>query len=142
VRARSGFSLIEVLVAAAIFTFLMLAVTQSLIPLFHVTRETRVQTDANQEAQALLERIRSEWRDKNKYDKSCVDLTLPANATVQVQKLDQRLHPMAGGHSTHLPDCSSATPDPAPVKRVTVEIKDRRGRVRARLSLDIPEPKP
>ncbi len=137
-RAPRGLTLIEVLIAIAIFVVLMLAVTQSLLPVFGLTRESRVQLQANQEAQAVIEAIRAAWLDPARYKKTCANLALPPRTSVEVTALDADARP--AGTLPFSPSCASAAPHPAPAKRVTVVVKDRRGKARAVLTMDIPEP--
>jgi len=140
VRALKGLTLIEVLIAMAIFVILMTAVTQSLLPLFGLTRESRIQLNANQQAQQTLEAIRGAWLDADRYKKTCAPLHLPPGVTVQVQALDKEAQPVNSlAFST---DCTLAVPDPCsvPAKRVTVIARDAKGKVRARLTLDIRRP--
>jgi len=140
VRAPKGFTLIEVLIAIVILAALMMAVTQSLLPIFDQTRETRVQVDANQQAQQVVEAIRAAWSDLSYYRKTCAPLTLPSGVAVSVTALDKNAHPTST--LPFLTDCTLATPDPDPVpaKRVSVVVTDANGAVRTRLTMDIPEP--
>jgi len=139
VRARSGFTLVEVLIAVGIFTVLMLAVTQSLVPLFKATQKTQTQLQTNREAQTLLERIRADWENDEHYRKSCVGFSLPTNARVQVYKLDKKLRPLGDPHALRT-DCDAASEEPAVIKRVIVEVQGSRRGTKTQLFVDIPEP--
>ncbi len=137
-RAPKGLTLIEVLIAIAIFAILMLAVTQSLIPTFSLTRESRAQLAANQQAQAVIEAIRAAWHDSLKYKRTCAPLTLPSRVSVSVKALNDRARPT---HTLSFStNCARAHPWSAPAKRVTVVVKDAKGKKRVVLSMDIPEP--
>jgi len=140
VRALKGLTLIEVLIAMTVFAVLMMVVTQSLLPLFGLTRESRLQLDANQQAQEIIEAIRSAWLDVAQYEKTCAPIHLPSGATVRVQALNKQAQPVNSLSFTT--NCASAVPDSStiPTKRVTVTIKDARGKTRARLTLDIRRP--
>jgi len=135
---KSGFTLIEVLIAMVIFAILMLAVTQSLLPVFALTRESQVQLQANQRAQAVLEAIRSAWQDPVKYRRTCAPIALPTGVTVEVQALNDKLDP--GASLPFSTNCPHATPERAPAKRVTVRVKGPRGKERVALTMDLPEP--
>ena len=139
-RARSGLTLIEVLIAIVIFVVMLTAVSQSLLPLFGLTRDTRAQLDANQRAQQVVEALRTAWLDASLYKKTCAPISLPPGVTVQVQALDNQARPV--GTRSFSTDCGTAIPDttPVPAKRVTVTAYDTRGKVRARLTLDIRGP--
>jgi len=139
-RAPKGFTLIEVLIAMVIFLVLTTVVTQSLLPVFSMTRKAQVQFDANQQAQQVIEAIRSAWLDPAKYKKTCAPISLPAHVSVQVQALDNQARPT--GTLTFTANCAVAVPDTTdiPAKRVVVTAKDENGNVKARIILDIPEP--
>jgi len=129
-----------VLIAIVIFVVMLTAVSQSLLPLFGLTRNARVQLDANQRAQQVIEAVRSAWLDADRYKKTCAPITLPSGVTVTVQALDNQARPV--GSRSFSTDCSTAIPDPTPVpaKRVTVTVQDAKGKVRAKLTLDIRGP--
>ncbi len=139
-RAPRGLTLIEVLIAMVIFLVLMTAVVQGLLPLFGITRATRTQLDANQQAQEVIEAIRSAWVDPDRYKKTCAPLALPTGVTVAVQALNNQAKP--AGPRTFSTDCATALPDPTPppAKRVTVTVHGPGGKVWAKLTLDIREP--
>ncbi len=139
-RALRGLTLIEVLIALVIFLILLTAVSQSLLPLFGITRKTRIQLNANQQAQKLVEAIRIAWANPAYYKKTCAPLSLPTGTTVHVQTLDKLANPT--GTRSFSTNCTTATPDPSPVpaKRVTVTVTDPGGKVLARFTLDIREP--
>lgn len=137
-RAREpGFTLIEVLIAVALMTFLVLVVTQSLLPVFASTREARLQVSINQQAQSVIEAIRAAWQDPVNFRRTCAPITLPSHAEVTVEGIDASGRPFPLTFHT---DCASATETPATAKRVTVVIKDAQGQKRISLTLDIPEP--
>jgi len=140
VHARSGLTLIEVLIAIVIFLIMLAAVSQSLLPLFGLTRNTRAQLDANQRAQQVIEAIRNAWIDADRYKRTCAPIVLASGVTITVQTLDNQARPV--GARSFSTDCGSAVPDPSPVpaKRVTVTVQDGKGRVRASLTLDIRGP--
>lgn len=136
-RAPKGFTLIEVLIAVTLFTFLILAVTQNLLSVFDLTRETRAQISANQKAQAVIEAIRAAWQDPLLYRKTCAPLNLPPHVEVKVEGFD----PSGSSHPLRFyTQCASAPERPAVAKRVTVAVKDPKGKERVKLTMDIPEP--
>ncbi len=138
---RKGLTLIEVLIALAIFTVLLAAVTQGLLPVFSMTQKSQEQLDANQRAEQALNLIRSEWQDPGKYAATCVDPPLPINVEVEVTALDADARPH-GSLAFSRPCGSPPAGSPPPAKRVTVRAKDPRGQVRATLVFDIREPTP
>jgi len=141
VRARDGLTLIEVLIAVSILAVLMLSVSQGLLPLFRQTRRTQLEVQANQQAERVLEAIRTAWTAYDKYEKTCAPLTLPEGVTVSVRALDKNARPVAD--LRFFTDCAQASRDanPIPAKRVRVRYisGDRMQRV---LTLDVPRPKP
>ena len=139
-RAPKGLTLIETLIAIFILVVLMTVVAQSLLPLFGLTRRSQTQFDANLRAQRIVEAIRVAWQDPDKYRRTCATFRLPPGVDIQVQALDKRAQPTGTlGFST---DCSTAVPDATgiPAKRVTVRVRDGKGRVRASLTLDVRGP--
>jgi prepilin-type N-terminal cleavage/methylation domain-containing protein len=71
-RQTGGFTIIEVLVALALFAVIVLVVVAPLTGLFGLTRQSVRQTDATGAAQATLEDVRGQWQNWQKYDVGCV----------------------------------------------------------------------
>ena len=83
VRTEAGFTIIEVLVAIALFAIVVLVILAPLTGLFGLTQKSAQQTNATGLAQQSIEQIRGQWLDANRYGNNCVVGALPATATIQ-----------------------------------------------------------
>lgn len=83
VRAEAGFTIIEVLVAIALFAIVVLVILAPLTGLFGLSQKSAQQTSATGLAQQAIEQIRGQWLDANRYGSNCVVGTLSATVTVQ-----------------------------------------------------------
>ncbi|WP_264776063.1 prepilin-type N-terminal cleavage/methylation domain-containing protein [Deinococcus aetherius] len=83
-----GFTIIEILVALLLIGVLVLVVLAPLTGLFGLTRQSMRQTDATALAQGVMEDIRGQWQNWDKYDAACVaGGALPSGVTVSVQNM-------------------------------------------------------
>lgn len=69
-----GFTIIEVLVAVALFAVVVLVVLAPLTGLFGLTQKSNRQTGATNVAQQALETFKGQWQNisRNQYDLNCV----------------------------------------------------------------------
>jgi prepilin-type N-terminal cleavage/methylation domain-containing protein len=71
-KPQSGFTIIEVLVAIALFAIVVLVVLAPLTGLFGLTQKSARQTSATGLVQKTIETIRGQWLDANRYGNNCV----------------------------------------------------------------------
>lgn len=83
VHTEAGFTIIEVLVAIALFAIVVLVILAPLTGLFGLTQKSAQQTNATGLAQQSIEQIRGQWLDANRYGNNCVVGALPTTITVQ-----------------------------------------------------------
>jgi prepilin-type N-terminal cleavage/methylation domain-containing protein len=86
---QHGFTILEILVAMALFAVVVLAVLAPLTGLFGLTQRSTNQVNAVNAGQQIIEQIRGQWLDtaRIRYDKACVDSALPTAGapTVTIQ---------------------------------------------------------
>jgi prepilin-type N-terminal cleavage/methylation domain-containing protein len=141
---RQGLTLIEVLVAIAIFA-VVLAVVVPLLGFFRLNSQSTRTLNATTLAQNLVEDMRGFWQNPTYYAKTCYEPTspLPSQVSLQAYALD------SAGTSSPLTlkyACASATADPnyIPLKRIEIVVKDPSDvtKVLARVAVDVSNPTP
>ncbi|MFC6592118.1 type II secretion system protein J [Deinococcus lacus] len=119
-RNTGGFTIVEVLVAVAIFAIIVAILTSSLVGILGVNRQSQQGLAITSDVQRVAEAIKAAWTpepvpkrlaisDRNaqlaasnskalyRYSLSCVpDLALPAGAIVVITSLDKRGNAVAG----------------------------------------------
>lgn len=121
-RAEQGFTLLEVLVAMALFGILLAVLIPSITALLGINRQGEAQLSSATQAQQLIESVKGAWRDENSYASNCAPaLTLPAGATVQSQTLDSRAgNPGALEDVVRLSTCPALPASIPPMRRIQV----------------------
>lgn len=121
-RFEQGFTLIEVLVAIALFGILLAVLIPSITALLGINRQGEVQLTSATQAQQVIESVKGAWQDAAVYSSNCApSLILPTGVTAKSQPLDSR----AGSPGT-LTDISRAAPCPAaaapvpPMRRIQI----------------------
>jgi len=135
---RSGFSIIEALIATVILGVLIAAVLGPLGNLFRMSKSNQQLLDNTTLVQSIAERVVREWQDPTRYEQGCLELTsapLPAGVTAAAQPLDANANPT--GPFQTLSDCPG-TPQPAPLKRLRVRAAS--GGPAAEVVLDLMQP--
>lgn len=131
-----GFTIIEVLVAVLLTSVIAFVVLTPLTGFFGLTRRSTEQVTATQQAQRVLESVRGDWLSVANYDQRCATQPVPAGAQVTLTNLDVNGDPT--GTPTLNASCGSNPPDPAPVRRVNVQVT--LGTVTSSLSVDVARP--
>lgn len=130
-----GFTIVEVLVAIALFAIVVLVVVVPLTGLFGLTKKSTTQVSATNLAQQWLEQVKGQWQNQSTYTQACVT-TLPATTSgVTIAIRDEDAQGNNSGSSVYsaalpFPYAASsyslvacpATPQttPAPLRLVTV----------------------
>lgn len=114
-RTQQGFTILETLVALALFSVILLVVVTPLTGLFGLTQRSTDQVNAVNVGQQIIEQIRGQWLDSNRirYDKACIDDALPTLGAPTVTIQSENLNGGAIGAATALSsasDCLSAVP--------------------------------
>jgi prepilin-type N-terminal cleavage/methylation domain-containing protein len=125
-----GFTIIEVLVAVALFAVVVLVILAPLTGLFGLTQKSNQQVNATNFAQQAVETIRGQWLATNKYryDLNCIvgPLVLGgASPTIAVQDEDVQGNPQTNattffvGTTANCPTSGTVAAGP-PLRSVTV----------------------
>lgn len=108
-RKNGGFTIIEVLVAIALFAIVILVVLVPLTGLFGLTQKSAQQTSATNLAQQTMETIRGQWLNANRYGNNCVLGPLPSTPSapvVTVQGEDVQGNPLRDNYGIVIPPVS------------------------------------
>jgi len=140
-KGRTGFTIIEVLVATIILGVLIGSLVGPLGGLFRMTQRNQQLLDNTTLAQQVVEKIVREWQDSARFSKSCVrnSVQIPSGVTVTIQNLDSFGNPVAQPEYS-LRSCGSS-PDSVPLKRVKV-VANANGGTAAVIVMDIARPQP
>lgn len=125
-RSQQGFTLIEVLVAIALFGILLAVLIPSITALLGINRRGEQQLSTTTQAQQLIESVKGAWQDAAAYNSNCVPgLALPTGvtATVQSRTLDSRAGTPGALVNIELSaTCSSAPSSVPPMRQVQVTV--------------------
>jgi type II secretory pathway pseudopilin PulG len=138
-RRTNGLTVVEALMAVLLLGVLIVVVLGPLPGLFGLVRDSDQALGMTTTAQEVIEVIRGQWRDPDRYHRTCLEgVVIPDHVTVTVWALDR--HANVTGTLT-LGPCGGGLPAVIPpIKRVSVEVESLDGRQRARVTLDIPRP--
>jgi len=140
----NGFTIVEVLVAMALFAIVVLVILAPLTGLFGLTQRSTQQVGATNTAQQVLEQIRGQWLDQVKYSKSCADLTVPAGVTVTTTVQDKNAQGTAVGSTySAVIGCSTAAVRTIPnIRYLTVTASATSGTATGSSSLSVEVARP
>lgn len=139
-KGRNGFTIIEVLIATVILGVLVGALVGPLGGLFRMTQDNQKLLDNTTVAQQVIERVVREWKDVDKFSRSCLDASPPLPAGVRVEIADLTEKADVASTPYALRPCGGS-PDGVLLKRVRV-IANTSGRKPAEITLDIARPRP
>lgn len=117
-RATQGFTIIEVLVATALFAIVVLVVLVPITGLFGLTKKSTTQVSATNLAQKWLEEVKGQWQNPSSYNAACIAVAPPAEVTIQVQNKDVQGNNTGAAYPVLV--CGSGTATVAPLRLVTV----------------------
>ncbi len=139
-NSPNGLTLIELLVATVLLGVIITVILAPLAGLFRITGESGRTLQASTQAQEVIEYVRGQWQDRDKYDKSCVASTAQTGgATITVVNLDSNANELST--SSLAGSCGGTPPSNPPLmKRLTVTITSNDGVSQAVITVDIPRP--
>lgn len=141
-RTNRGLSLIEVLVALAIFSIMGVAVTGIFVQGLQVRRQNVLNTQAQAYANLVLEQYKSAWSDPTKYETHQDPSLPPAPKVFEIDRINRIdidvLCAYLDGSTKD--DCDAD--DTPPLRRVHVKLIDYDSKLRADLVTDIGKPRP
>ncbi len=128
-----GFTIVEVLVAIALFAIVVLVVVVPLTGLFGLTKKSTTQVSATNLAQQWLEQVKGQWQNQSTYTQACIT-TLPgatSGVTIAIRDEDAQGNNSSAytpassfpyAASSYSPVACPATPQTtyAPLRLVTV----------------------
>lgn len=120
-KQGQGFTLVEVLVAIALFGILMAVLIPSITALLGINRQGERQLNTTAQAQQVIESVKGAWQSAAAYDSNCAPgLTLPTDVTLKSQTLDSRAQNPGTLGVVLTATCPAATGTPVPMRRVQV----------------------
>lgn len=87
-RSSQGFTIIEVLVATALFAIVVLVVLVPITGLFGLTKRSTTQVSATNLAQQWVEQVKGQWQDSPTYNRACISTAPPASVTITIRDED------------------------------------------------------
>lgn len=130
-----GLTLVEVLISLGVLGIIMVAAASGIVNSSQVSRENRINAQAAQYAQAVLERYRILWADASNYNSntnptltdldSVIKTPLSLNVTITKYALNA--------------DGTVSAANPPPLRKVVIEVRQgsASGKLRARLETQI-----
>lgn len=124
-QQTDGFTIIEVLLAIALLTVIVMVVMSGLTGSFRLSGNSTLQSVATNRSQAVIESIRGQWQTVSQYNSACVQLPTVSGITTTISVQDENVDGSSVG-SPYSPtissNCSSvaALANIRPLRRVTV----------------------
>ncbi len=137
---RSGFSLVELMIAVAIFAVVMLLMSGIIVNGLRVRQSNGLDIRAQVYASTYLQKIKNHWLDGNKFNTGDIQvLSLPAgynspNLTITCINLD--------GSTISTVNALTCDGTPPPIRRVSIDVFDTQNKLRAHLITEIGNPSP
>lgn len=152
---KKGLSLVEVLVALAVFSIIGVAITALMVQGLQVRRENALNTQAQAYASSVLESYKSHWANVENYKTFDQDLDTidnlpdkPAAFALELSEINIDTECIdLNGVPWEEDRCSPSSPTSTftvapPLRRVTVKLIDQEDKVRANLVTEIGNPRP
>lgn len=144
-----GLSLVEVLVALAVFSIVGVAITALMVQGLQVRRENALDTQAQAYASSVLERYKSRWANVENYKNFKEGDPIgnlpetPAAFALELDLIDVDTECIGlDGEAWLDEECDDSDDPTPPLRRVTVKLIDQQSNVRANLVTEIGNPRP
>ncbi|GHF74829.1 type II secretion system protein [Deinococcus ficus] len=148
-HAEQGFTIVEILVAIAVFGILAAVLTATLTGALDLNRRNQQSLSATSRAQLVMEGVRGAWNlsDSASYDRACApDTVVRDGVSVQYQNLDTRGEPLNATKSNVVfnADCPGlAMPTATAIPRMRrIIVSTGTGAQDVTLELDVLRPQP
>ena len=149
-KRLQGLSLVEVLVALAVFSIVGVAITGLMVQGLQVRRENQLNAQAQAYASSVLEGYKSHWANEDNYTtyKEGNDIgNLPDQPEAFKLELgqvsiDTECIALDGDEWTKACNPENEAYEPPPLRRVTVKLTDQENKIRANLVTEIGNPRP
>lgn len=141
---RSGFTIIEILVAILIFGILMVVLSSTLSGSLKLNHQAQQELSTTSGVQDVIEKIRNAWSVQANYDAVCVlGLSLPSGYTAKYMNLDSRANPITTPATNTITNtCPTTTVTPStPVVMRRIQVSSGSGAQGASLELDVLRPR-
>ncbi len=119
-QTQAGLTIVEVLVGILLLSVIAVVVLAPLTSFFGLSRQSSQQVSATQQAQQILEGIRSDWLAPGLYAQRCATTPVPAGAAVTISAL--ALDGTVTGTAPLNASCVGNPPDLSPARRVSVQV--------------------
>lgn len=121
-RIEQGFTLLEVLVAIALFGILLAVLIPSITALLGINRQGEAQLNSATQAQQVIESVKGAWQNDAMYSSNCApSLALPAGVAAKSQPLDSRAaNPGVLVDIARAATCPAVPPFIPPMRRIQV----------------------
>lgn len=140
-QTQAGFTLVEVLVAIALFGILMAVLIPSITALLGINRQGERQLNTTTQAQQVIESVKGAWQSAASYDSNCAPgLTLPTDVTLKSQTLDSRAQTTGTLVDVVRPAACPAPPATTPPVMRRVQVVAGTGTQTTTLTLDVLRP--
>ena len=142
---KAGFSLVELIIAVAIFAAVMLLVTGIVVNGLQARKGNKLDTDAQAYVYSILEQFKQHWAVKANYDafNSTDYSTYPAKAAQLIQNVPTPFSAfLFTVECIELDGSTQTTCANPPLRRVSLSLKDASNVVRADLITEIGDPRP
>jgi len=142
-QQKSGFSLVELVIAVAIFSVVMLLVTGIVVNGLQVRKKNKVVADAQTYVFTVLEQFKSDWSDRDNYE-AFDGVTLPGSVTTLLQNgVPENFNAMElNFECVNLDGSSHDCSDTPPLRRISLTLTDKSGKAAVDLITEIGDPSP
>jgi prepilin-type N-terminal cleavage/methylation domain-containing protein len=106
-RKLAGFTIVEVLVAIALFAIVVLVILVPITGLFGLTKRSTSQVSATNLAQQWVEQVKGQWQAPVAYNAACLTSLPPTNVAISIRDEDVQ------GNVVANPTPSTQPPAPA-----------------------------
>ncbi|MCA9836820.1 MAG: prepilin-type N-terminal cleavage/methylation domain-containing protein [Trueperaceae bacterium] len=139
-RSRSGFSLIELMIAVAVFSVVMLLMSGIIVNGLRVRKSNSFEVRAQVYASTYLQKIKNHWLNNTMFNAGNIQVLPPPDGlvtpsfTMTCANLD--------GSTIAVTNVLTCDDIPPPLRRLSIDVYDTEGKLRAHLVTEIGNPSP